>query len=145
MNIITLQFIKKKKKKKKPNYINKNLILKLAKNKELPEPIPNVEKKKNTTINRRTIEFQLNEGKTKDIYQRSPSQVINNFQLFDKKMGKDNQIKNQKIYEDEEFNIIKEGDFIIINDIKYDINSFKENIYIESTYLDELIEDTSKN
>ena len=145
MNIITLQFIRNKNQKKKPNYINKNLILKLAKNKELPEPILNVEKRTNTTINRRAIEFQLNEGKTKDIYQRSPSQVINNFQLFDKKMGKDYQIKNQKIYEDEEFNIIKEGDFIIINDIKYDINSFKENIYIESTYLDELIEDTSKN
>ena len=142
MNVVTLQFIKNKNQKKTIKHINTNLILKLAKKGELPEPSINSEKKKTSIIKQSNEFHSLKEGISKDIHKRSPSQVINDFQIFDKKIDRDNQIKKQKIYGDEEFNVVKDGSYILINDKRYDINSFKENIYIESTYIDELVEDS---
>ena len=113
----------------------------MAKKGELPEPITNIEKKKTSIIGQSNEFHSIKEGISKDIHKRSPSQVINDFQILEKKMDKDNQIKKQKIYGDDKFNIVKEGNYILINDKRYDINSFKENIYIESTYIDELVED----
>ena len=87
-----------------------------------------------------TTEFVAKKD-SKIIYQRSPSQIINNFKFIDKNMEKENQNKRVYIGGDEDINIFKEGDFLIINDKKYNINSFSNDFYVEATYLDELIEE----
>ena len=136
LNVVSLQFIKNKNQKKKINkHINVNTILDLAKKGELPQQL-NIEKK--TNFSRRTISVPKKESQ--DIYYRSPSQMLN-FQLIDKQFDIENQ---NKIYigGDQEFNIFKDGEFLIINDNKYSINSFKEIIFVETTYLDELIEES---
>ena len=143
MNVVSLLFIKPKKQKKAINkYLDKNTILNMAKNGTLPKPIK--EDKKKMTFSRKTTQFyQTKGGKYEDIYHRASSKNINKFNIHDIKTP-DKQNKNKQIVigGDSEFNIIKEGEFIIINGKKYSIDSFNENIYTEMTYLDELIEDS---
>ena len=143
MNVVSLLFIKPKKQKKAINkYLDKNTILNMAKNGALPKPIK--EDKKKMTFSRKTTQFyQTKGGKYEDIYHRASSKNINKFNIHDIKTP-DKQNKNKQIVigGDSEFNIIKEGEFIIINGKKYSIDSFNENIYTEMTYLDELIEDS---
>ena len=144
MNVVSLLFIKPKKQKKAINkYLDKNTILNMAKNGKLPKPIK--EDKKKMNFNRKTTKFyQTKGGKYEDVYHRASSQNLNKFNIRDIKTP-DKQNKNKQIIigGDSEFNIIKEGEFIIINGKKYSIDSFSENIYTEITYLDELIEDSS--
>ena len=114
----------------------------MAKNGTLPKPIK--EDKKKMTFSRKTTQFyQTKGGKYEDIYHRASSKNVNKFNIHDIK-NPDKQNKNKQIVigGDSEFNIIKEGEFIIINGKKYSIDSFNENIYTEMTYLDELIEDS---
>ena len=143
MNVVSLQFIKTKKQKKAINkHIDKNIILNMAKSGNLPRPFK--EDRKKTNFSRKTTQFyQTKGGKYEDMYHRASSQSLNKFRIHDIKTP-DKQNKNKQIIigGDSEFNIIKEGEFIIINGKKYSIDSFNKNIYAEMTYLDELIEDS---
>jgi len=145
MNVVSLQFIKTKKQKKAINkHLDKNTILNMAKSGNLPKPFK--EDRKKTNFSRKTTQFyQTKGGKYEDMYHRASSQSLNKFRIHDIKTP-DKQNKNKQIIigGDSEFNIIKEGEFIIINGKKYSIDSFNENIYAEMTYLDELIEDNPK-
>ena len=142
MNVVSLQFIKNKNQKIKINkHINTHLILDLAKRGELEQNINNMIKTKSQNFSRKSTTEFVAKKDSKIIYQRSPSQIINNFKFIDKNMEKENQNKRVYIGGDEDINIFKEGDFLIINDKKYNINSFSNDFYVEATYLDELIEE----
>ena len=142
MNVVSLFFVKNKNKKIKVNKnINVNLVLKMAKNGELP-PTFKFNNRKSTNIVRKNNEFvPIKKGTIQDIYHRSPS-----IQVMDNEFGNENQTKHERIYlgGDSDFCIMKEGEFLIINNRLYKIDSFKVNIFVESTYLDELIEDISQ-
>ena len=146
INVVCLQFIKNKKQKKTIiKQLDINTILNMAKSGKLPKPYK--EDKKKMTFNRKTTQFyQTKGGKYEDMYHRASSQSLNKFNIHDIKTAeKQNKNKQILIGGDSEFNIIKEGEFIIINGKKYSIDSFNENVYTEMTYLDELIEDESKH
>ena len=141
MNVVCLKFITKSKNQKKKSIknINKNLLLKMAKEGKLPE-ITKTKSKKNVV--RRISQFIPKKGgKYEDIYHRSSSVGLNNAIIADKKIAEKEKVNQIYIGGDSEFEIFKEGDFLIINGKKYKIDSFQENIYLEMTYLDELIED----
>ena len=142
MNVVSLQFIKGKNLRKKSSvHINTYKVLEFAKKGELENNMI-TDKKKN--FSRKTTEFLSIKTKSHNSFHRKPTQSISNFQLHDKKLDKDSQ--NKKIYlgGDEYFKIEKEGDYLLVNDKKYNINNLKNNLIVEITYLDELIEDNPK-
>ena len=142
MNVISLKFITKSKNQKKKSIknFNKNLLLKMAKEGKLPEIIKT--KSKKNIVQRRISQFiPIKGGKYEDIYHRSSTIGFNNALINDKKNVEKEKLNQIYIGGDSEFEIFREGDFLIINGKKYKIDSFKENIYLDMTYLDELIED----
>ena len=146
MNVVSLQFIKNKNQKNRFNkFINIHAILDLAKHGQLEQSINhtnnNLMKMKGHNISRKTTQFVETKREFNIEYHKSPSLKNNNAQIFDKKMEKENQNKRVYIGGDEEINIYKEGDYLIINDKKYNINNLNQNAYVETTYLDEIIDD----
>ena len=142
MNVISLKFIAKSKnqKKKSIKIFNKNLLLKMAKDGKLPETTKS--KSKKTDFQRRISQFiPIKGGKYEDIYHRNSSVGLNKVLISDKKIVEKEKVNQIYIGGDSEFEIFREGDFLLINGKKYKIDSFKENIYLDMTYLDELIED----
>ena len=142
MNVVSLQFLKNKNLKKKSSvHINTYKILDLAKKGELEKNM-NTDKKKN--FSKRATEFISIKTKSHNSFHKQSSQNFNNIQSHDKKVDKDNQSKKIYLGGNEEFKIEKEGEYLLVNDKKYNINNMKDNLFIEITYLDELIEDNSK-
>ena len=142
MNVVSLTFITKSKNQKKKSIknFNKNLLLKMAKEEKLPEALKT--KGKKNVVHRRISQFIPQKGgKYEDKYHRSSSVGLNNDLINDKKIVEKEKVNQVYIGGDSEFEIFREGDFLIINGKKYKIDSFKENIYLDMTYLDELIED----
>jgi hypothetical protein len=140
MNVTSLHFIKNKSKKSKANKnINVNLLLKWAKSGELPKPSKNNYYRKSTNLaGNEIVSLPKKKDPHQDNYHRSTS-----IHITDKNGIYPNKVKSEKTYlgGDSEYSISKEDDFIYINNKKFSQDSFKENIYIETTYLDELIED----
>lgn len=146
MNVVSLQFLKNKNQKNKYNkFINIHAILDLAKHGQLEQNIyhtnNNLMKTKCHNFSRKTTQFIATKKEFNIEYHKSPSLKSNNAQIFDKKMEKENHNKRVYIGGDEEINIFKEGDYLIINDKKYNINNLNDNAYVETTYLDEIIDD----
>ena len=140
MNVVSLQFLKNKITKKKSNRgLNINLIKEIIKNGDLPIP---TEKKRNS-ISRKYTEFIKEKEVKRNSLKRSTSQIINDQEEISDIKEKDLHKKIQQPYiiGDSEYFISRDGDLILINDKRYNINSFKENVCFEYTYLDELIED----
>ena len=139
MNVTSLQFIKNRNKKTKGNKnINVNLLLKWAKSGELPKQTKN-DYRKSTNLDENEY-LSTKKGAIQDNQHRSSSiHYINQNDLIL------NKAKPEKTYlgGDSEYSIMKEDEYIYINDKKYSTDSFKGNIFVETTYLDELIEDNS--
>ena len=139
MNVTSLQFLKNRNKKTKGNKkINVNLLLKWAKSGELPKPTKKYYRKssdiyENEYLSTKKGVIQNSRRRSSSIDYIDPNALIPNI------------VKSEKTYlgGDSEFSIMKEDEFIYINDKKYSTDSFKGNIFVETTYLDELIEDNS--
>ena len=142
MNVVCLKFITKCKNQKKKSIrnFNKNLLIKMAKEGKLPDAI-RPKGKKNDAQRRISQLIPIKGGKYEDKYHRNSSVGLNNTLISDKKIVEKEKVNRIYIGGDSEFEIFKEDDFLIINGKKYTIDSFKENIYLDLTYLDELIED----
>ena len=80
-------------------------------------------------------------GKYEDIYHRTSFKNLNKYLIKDKANEIENKVRQTYIGGDSDFKIMKEGENILINEKKYSIESFKQNIYVDFTYFDELIED----
>ena len=115
MNVVSLKFITKSKnqKKKSIKFFNKNLLLKMAKEGTLPETKTKGKKK---ILQRRISQFIPQKGgKYEDIYHRNSSVGLNNVLLFDKKIVEKEKVNQEYIGGDSDFEIFREGDFLIIN------------------------------
>ena len=142
MNTVTLHFIKNKNQKKKSiKHLDKNIILNLAKSGQLPPPVKTSDKKK-AHFDRKSTQLNVTKGgKYEDIYHRTSFKNLNKYLIKDKANEIENKVKQTYIGGDSDFKIMKEGENILINEKRYSIESFKQNIYVDFTYFDELIED----
>ena len=116
-------------------YINVNLLLNLAKSRELPMI-------KNLNINRyfSKITTQVLDGIKGKIEQnvRSSTPKYRKRTFRDKNKSEINKVV---LCNNPQCNIFKEGEFIIVNQKGYNINNFKQNIYVQPTYADLLIDE----
>ena len=145
LNVLSLKFIKNFVYKKKyiTKHIDKIKLMNLIKKGELPTAEENVvvETKGNNTSRKRTTSFASPEKEKmskqpskkeviKNISKKRASEVYDSFSIGSSNNNSTNVNK-----------IIYDGDYIFIGGKKYNIESFQDNIFIEYTYFDELVEE----
>lgn len=150
LNVVSLGFIKNKQKKKNNKYIDKDKVINAIKKGHLPLEnldfnILNHRNSQRRTITTLVSNIKKSERKNYILVKKYDGDLKDNKEP--KKVDKNSPDESSKNIEEkhssELFNpkITVEGEMLQINGKKYNIENFNDNIFFETTYLDELIED----